>query len=569
MEIVPKTPQEIAAQAKDAYPYFGGLSMSEDETIRLDNQAKELKEDIEELKPYTLSDQELALKLAEATAEAAESGVWRADKGEGADERIDFATRKRQEWGYSEEEATAEAAKALKNNGYLSAIRDQRKEKERLFRNPINEYIGHHQMDAEAETQEIDSLLQRTIDITTLTENERAKLASDFLSGNFLYHGTGTEQLVKVLDTGVLASGKTLQEREVQAAEAEGRETKFIRRNSGFEGISWSMNGVDALPGDRYHLAGFVAAPETILGSEQQLAVPSRPAPNEVLQISDAIEANEFYDAKTQFELYKSIGLFSEANSLSNNLIAVSRWKDEESRKSMDEPLLYQARRDVLAGPKYKEELRKLFTVEEGGAIRLSPDLLQQVDNETPVAAVWLQAVIDTGRLEGTKFAGEDVPTIIGEIDKENIKELLSISHQDWQQYEMIIDEAENNTDHIEVPVENMYFVAPQKDAEAWLKVIARSGHKPAGILLYDDKKVRLENFASSHRGDHEELTQELRSAIVPDEGYIEYSQVLGSDFHNDMRVGYRHHVIGDKHLQNRQSIKKRGDKLVVTSAER
>ncbi len=565
MEITPKSPQELVAQAKDAYPYFGGLSMPEDEVTRLDNHASELKEDIEELTPYTLPDQELASKLAEVQQRAVESGVWRADKGEGSEKRLTFATRKRQEWGYNQEEAATEAAKDLQRNGYLEAIRDQRKEKERLFRNPINEYIGRHQINAETEIQEMNSLLGRTVDIATLTEIERTRLAGDFPSGNFLYHGTGTEQLVKVLDSGVLASGQALHTREARAAEAESRDPEFIRRNSGFEGVSWSMNGIDALPGDRYHLAGFVAAPERVLTSKQQLAVPSRPAPNEVLQISDEIEANEFYDAKTQFELYGSVGMFGETNSVYNNLLAASKWKAEGQSKPSEEPMLYRARRGVLSQKNYREKLRELFSVDDNGVIQLDPDLLQQVDDEIPVAAVWLQAAIDTGRLKDTEFTSKDVLTIIGQLDEENVKELLRISHQDKQKYEEIIDENESHAENIEVPVESMYFVAPRKDAEAWLKVIARSDHKPAGILLYDDKKVRLENFASSHRGDHVELTEELRSAIEPGEGYIDYSQVLGSEMRDDMRAGYKHHVIGDKHLQNRRSIKKAGDELVIT----
>ncbi len=565
METVPKSPQEMAAQMLDVYPYFSDYAMPEGEATRLGDQVKGLKAEVEGIKPYMLPDEELAPKLEDVKQRATESGVWRADKGEGADERLAFAVEQKKGYGYTEEEATAGAVKELKRNGYLDAIRDKRKEQERLFKDPISEYIGNHKVEASTEKNEIEMLLERTVDITTLTEAELGKLSHDFPSGNFVYHGTGTEQLVQILDSGVLANAKALYEREEAAAKAEGREKGMIRRNSGFEGVSWSMNGIDALPGDRYHMAGFLAAPEAILSDTMQLAVPSRPAPNEVLQISAEVDASEFYDAKTQFELYRNPGMFGETNSVFDNMFSVSMWEKEENRQFRDEPMLYQAKRGLLAQPEYQDQLRELYSVDEVGKIRLDPDLLQQIDNEIPVAAVWLQAAIDTGRLKGTQFADKELSAIIDELNGENIKGLIGNSRQDWEQYEAVLDEAEKVAGNVEIPVENMYFVAPRKDAEAWLKVMARSQYKPAGILLYDDKKVRLENFASLHRGDHTELTAELQAAIKPEsEGYIDYAKVLGTEFSDDMRTGHKHQVIAEKHLANRGTIKKVNDKLVI-----
>lgn len=565
METVPKSPQEMAAQMLDVYPYYSDLEMPESEATRLGEQAKGLKAEIEGMKPYMLPDDELAPKLADVKQRATESGVWRADKGEGADERLAYAVEQKKGYGYTEEEAIAGAVKELKRNGYLDAIRGKRKELERLFKDPIGEYIESHTVDTNTEKAEVDKLLERTVDITTLTEAEIATISRDFPSGNFVYHGTGTEQLVKILDSGSLSNAKALYEREDEAAKTEGRDAGIVRRNSGFEGVSWSMNGIDALPGDRYHLAGFVAAPEAVLSENQQLAVPSRPAPNEVLQISAEVDASKFYDAKTQLELYRNPGMFGESNSVFDNLVSISFWEKEDSRQFRDEPMLYQAKRGVLAQPEYQAKLRELYSVTEDGKIRLDPDLLQQVDNEVPVAAVWIQAAIDTGRLKGTQFADKELPVIIDELNGENIKELLGSSRQDWEQSEAILDEAEKAAGNVEVPVESMYFVAPRKDAEAWLKVIARSPHKPAGILLYDDKKVRLENFASLHRGDHSELTAELQHVIRPArEGYIDYTEILGTEFSDDMRTGHKHQVIAEKHLSNRGILKKVAGELVI-----
>lgn len=565
MEKVPKSPQEMAAQMLDVHPYFSDFAMPEGHASCLEAEAEKLKAEVEGLNPYMLSDHQLSPVLADVERRAKKSGVWSAETGEGADQRIAYGVQKLGEYDISGEEATEVAVKELKSNGFLATIRDKRREQERLFKEPIEEYISDHEIEAGPEAFAIIQLLERTVDIATLTKTEEDKVSRDFPSGNFVYHGTGTEQLVKILDSGVLANAKALNEREDAAAKAEGRETEGVRCNSGFEGVSWSMNGIDALPGDRYHMAGFIAAPEVIIGDSMQLAVPSRPAPNEVLQISAEVDANEFYDAKTQVELYRRPGMFGEANSVFDSLVSVSIWQNEEHRQSNDEPMLYKAKRDLRAQPDYQSRLRELYSAGDGGKIRLDPDLLQQADSEIPVAAVWLQAAIDTGRLRGTQFADKELPAVIEELNSENIKILIDSSRQDCEPYETILDQAEKVSGNVEIPVENMYFVAPRKDADAWLRVMARSEHKPAGIILYDEHNVRLENFASSHRGDHAALTAELRTAIKPGkEGYIDYTEVLGTMFSDDMRAGRKHQVIAEKHLANRGAIKKVNGELVI-----
>lgn len=554
METVPKAPQEMAAQMVDVYPYFSDYAMPKEHAERLGEQAKALQTEVEGVKPFLLSDDELAPKLADIQSRAAESGVWRADKGKGADERINYAVQEQKKWGYTDEEATVTALKELRTSGYLDAIRSKRKEQEQAFKEPVSGYIGDHKIDIETEKKEIDELLERTVDITTLNQAELAKLSTDFPSGNFLYHGTGTEQLVQILDTGVLANTKALKQREDEAAKTEGRDTEIVRHNSGYEGVSWSMNGIDALPGDRYHLAGFVAAPEAVLSEGTQLAVPSRPSPNEVILIDDKIDAKEYYSAKTQLELYEAY----DRNSVLGGLLEMV------TENSEDEPAKLVDLLPRLQDEAFIKTLRDNYTTSDTGTIALSPELLSSTDEdaEIPVAAVWLQGLVDTGRLKGTDFEGMSTSEVISSIGEKNIKQLYTQLHKDADVYEAISKIEEGA---VAVPVEQMYFVAPRKDAEAWLKVIARSQHKPAGILLYDDKKVRLENFASLHRGDHTELTSELQAAIKPDnEDYIDYAEVLGTEFSDDMRTGHKHQVIAEKHLTNRGTIKKVNGKLLI-----
>ncbi len=555
-----KSPQELAAEIIAAFPFYSDYSMPKKEASHLNKEAKRVKQEVENLRPYLLSDKVLAKKLRAIKHISIASGVWTPHTGEGSKQHLGYAIQRNMGFGYSKSEATVLAKKELKRDGYLAAIRSDRKEKDRNFKEPINEFIKCHRL-YRATAEEIGD---NVIDLTKFTPKAKSQLSRDFPSGNFLYHGTETEQMMKILTSGYLSNAGALYEKETELAKAEGRETEFIRRNSGYEGISWSLNSIDALPGDRYHLAGLIASPELVLGKNEQLVIPSRPAISEVLQVAGSINAREFYEAKTQLELYCHTGTFGEANSVFNNLWAVSYYRKNPKRSLDDRPMLYTAGRKLVKCKSYAESLGEYYAIGPNGLIYLSHNLLGQVDDEIPIAAVWLQALIDTGRLEGTVFAGKTCPEIIELMNSKNTDLLLRESKKDWQPFEKTMNAAEAKAKHVKVPIEEMYLVTAQKDLKHWLKVLVRTHYQPKGLLLYDDKKVRLENFATLHRGDHAELTRELRNAIPARNGFVPYNEVLGIEFTNDMRAGHHHQIIAERYLDNRGVIKWNNGKLAV-----
>ena len=90
-------------------------------------------------------------------------------------------------------------------------------------------------------------------DVDHLSAEQREHLGKDFPGGSFLYHGAKGEVLLKILETGVLKNVVAMREEAKAAAEKEGRKPEPVRNNSGFEGISWNFNKIDALFGDRYY----------------------------------------------------------------------------------------------------------------------------------------------------------------------------------------------------------------------------------------------------------------------------------------------------------------------------
>ena len=206
------------------------------------------------------------------------------------------------------------------------------------------------------------------------------------------------------------------------------------------------------------------------------------------------------------------------------------------------------------------EILRSKYKTRADGTVELSPELLQQVENEIPVAGVWLQSLIDSGKIdeitgfEGVKTARE----AIARVDGENAKNFYKAIKESNLPNDKIVDEGDEKAGSVEVPIDDTYMVVVSQDLEKWLKVLARAEKSPKGIIVVDHNKVRLENFASSHEGDQKVLTEELRKIIPEGDGYIDYDgDVLGEKVTDERMAGHKRHVIGEKYLGNRKSLRK------------
>ena len=122
-----------------------------------------------------------------------------------------------------------------------------------------------------------------TIDCDDLSPESARRINRTFPSGTFLFHSAKTSSIVSILRSGFLMNSAAIDE-----GSRDG--------NGGSEGISWSISEIEAMPATRYHIAGFVASPETVLGEGTQLAVPDSAAPYEVVQSSRLIDADMFYE---------------------------------------------------------------------------------------------------------------------------------------------------------------------------------------------------------------------------------------------------------------------------------
>ena len=153
---------------------------------------------------------------------------------------------------------------------------------EKYFMGPTGRIIDAIKLPQQYEDSQITKIKAMTIDSSCPTPEQIKRMESSFPSGTFLFHSAKTSSIVEILKSGFLVN-----------AGAIGQESHA--NNGGSEGISWSLSDIEAMPATRYHIAGFVAAPETVLGHDSQLAVPDAAAPFEVVQLSSKIDSNLFY----------------------------------------------------------------------------------------------------------------------------------------------------------------------------------------------------------------------------------------------------------------------------------
>lgn len=193
--------------------------------------------------------------------------------------------------------------------------------RERLSHDKIGkETFGDSAELTDEEEAQVEALREKVID---MTEVAPGALAEEFPSGNYLYHGSTVPKIEKIFQTGGLKNGVALVEDDSGIS--------ALSLNSGFEGLSWSMNGIDALPGTRGHMAGFLSAPENLLG-DNRLVVPSRPAPYEVLQVGNKIDPQELYATKNQLETWGDGSVsFGEKNNVDSNLMWMLMYKEGDT----------------------------------------------------------------------------------------------------------------------------------------------------------------------------------------------------------------------------------------------
>jgi hypothetical protein len=434
------------------------------------------------------------------------------------------------------------------------------KEKESIdshVRRSFEKRFAENTNSEETISERIADLRSMMMDASDPKTSERVR--KDFPSGNFLFHGTHVDGVIEIISSGEISNFKKLHTVETRKAEVEGRKAQTPKRNSGYEGISWSFNQVDALPGTRYHLAGFLTSPEQATAKGDQLSIPSRPAPFELIQLGGELDSNLYFELKTQQEV---IGPVIYDSNIISNLIYFDMGLSSQKESAIGNFLKREMEISEL-----ESILRSKFSLNEDRTMEFSPDLIQQRGDVIPPALVWIQGLIDSGRIKSVPGLEDckNVYEVLSKFNSETYKSLLRESKKDSNSIQDKINSYEDSISEIAIPVTEMYLVIPESDLENYLRLLAIKGIKPKGIIVYDSSRVMIENFASKSRGDADEFSQILRNVVPERDGVIDYeSQLLGLKITHDVRGGHAGQVIKESALGNRKVLKNKDNKFVI-----
>ena len=396
---------------------------------------------------------------------------------------------------------------------YIQQIREARRKRERYFTEPIEVFTSAIPLKPEIEQRMIEAYGDRVVDVTDTSDYARETVRRQFPSGTFLFHGSTTGRIVKILQSGYLMNAHALGGK------------SDLEDNGGEEGISWSIGDIEAIPSTRHHMAGFIASPEKILGETTQLAVPDKPAPYEVVQLSRNIDAKEYYDTYTQARLlegvYDALCLLSDV--------------DEPERAdmlegAMDLDIDEYVERDGKGGLRLSRKTSRLMN-EQGGAM---------------LAKLWLEATqVDTTDWDALEGVMDDLE-----------RRIMNAADS--------IEKYVNDANDVRIPVDKLTLVVPRKDIKAWMRVLVRCGTKPAFVITYDSATVQLEDFVSKHRGDGRELARQLRGVIGETPDTITYQNLIGAEFTDKMRAVEHKHLIDAEYLGDTKRVEMNQGRLEV-----
>lgn len=561
-----KSPQELAAQITDTYSDFKYTHLADGE--KYDEFYAQLKERLQALVQLGVGDEDLRAGIVDLETKAKEMGIFIPLKDKGG-ERLVLELKKY--YLASDIEAVDVGTNVdddLKDRGFVAELRRKRMFHEWDIKKKFDSVVAANPLSSETDEELREQLRKRCIHLEDVEATK--SVAKDFVGGNFLYHGTYVEQGIDILQSGELKNFKMLGEDEDNRVSREGGEKRPLRRQTGYEGVSWNYNQVSALPGDRYHLVGFLADPATVLGDNYQLCVPSRPALHELILINKEIDPDFYYSVKIQDELLKKLGMFGGINSVLSNLIDLKMYLDDQARDEhnpfQEKSMMVDFVETTMNDEEMAKILRQKYSIRKNGTIRFSPDLVRQGKERIPVGAVWIQALIDSGRIKNVD-GFTDCRTyreVIGRFKDCGV--FFAELKRDGRYVEGMSDLNDEQVKPIGIPVREIYFVVSDLDIEGWLNVLVRCkpAEWPRGILLYDHKKIRLEHFESIHRGDFGALTESLRKAIPKSNSYLDYEKdILGTAITEEVITGLHDELISEYYIKARKSIQKVDDKHI------
>lgn len=405
---------------------------------------------------------------------------------------------------------------------FLYALRKGIRQGEEEFTEDIDQFLKDHPA-TEAAVLRKTELSQRVLMIDEHTDQESLKqsVIEMFPSGNYLVHGTSVKGCLSIANDS---------EGLLKSIAEQGKTVDKAKGKGGLMGISFSFDGVRALPGTWRHMCMFVTSPEVALkGGDKKLVVPYYAADHELQLVgaSYSLDIATHIDATLDFFGFKNLFLGSGV------IHDIAEIEHPYNCEPGDSPI----EKDVKllkSGQLTEEKITSQYRVVDNMFI-VDPSAMEGDISE---GTIWLDYLIkntDEGRAINkplSEFTKQDISGLF-EATKGHVRTIIRRAEQ----------EADNIIDNsaVVIPIEDAILFVPKSDLNKWLDVFSRVNYAPKVIVPFSPAEgPRVPNWRLPE-GDYDKaekvVNRCLQSAGVP-EPTLSFDQVLEKPLESDDMLG-------------------------------
>lgn len=343
-----------------------------------------------------------------------------------------------------------------------------------------------------------------------------------FPSGNYLVHGTSVEGALSVAGDG----GGAIK----SVAEIRKNDEKF-KGKGGFLGVSFSYDGVRALPGTWRHMTMFSTSPEKALGDNKKLVVPYYAADRELQLVGTSYDRNLAVYVESTLDFYGLKNLIGGGGVISDFAEMESPYEYKKGETPIESDLNKLANGELKA-----EDVSSKYQVTDG-KLSVVPDITEQDVSLGLMYSDYLLKHTPEGRELGKS------------IENATPQELLDLYNKTIYRGREIIADVErasevlNDSMATSVDIEDTVMFVPEGDVDKWLNVFSRTEKAPKAFVAFSPQEgPRVPNWKLPE-GDWEKAEQTIEKTLNMagvQEPSIPFPQVTGKEITDNEIIGER-----------------------------
>lgn len=398
---------------------------------------------------------------------------------------------------------------------YAAFLRARIGENEKEVQTAFDGFLATHpETDQSKERRK--ELEKRVVTETEMPKDVSEKIKEMFPSGNYLDHGTSIKSAMAIAGDpdGALKSAEEIR-----------KKNPNFTGHGGVWGISFSFNGVGAMPGSWRHMAIFVTSPEVAMKGGRELNVTYRANEKELQLLGGT------YDLEIGAYVESTYDFFKKRNSLDDDGV-------EDDFAELKTPLVYEKgetpiERDLKKlsdGDLTEEDISANYKVIEGRFV-VSPSVNEQDISLGLIYADYLLKHTPEGRALQKDLKGVSPAELLKlYYDTSGIKDAI---FEDMERASKVLKESMA----LSLPIEDTIIFVQESDLKKWLDVFSRVDKAPKAFVSVSRKKQLVApnwNFPEGQWEKAEEIIEGVLTRAGAPAPSISYDQILGRETRPD-----------------------------------